>query len=68
MPYRILWILSIILGAYALNLGGTTAESVNLIWLIADVMNGFMAIPNLIALVLLSPMIFKLSKEYFIRK
>ena len=68
MPYRILWILSIILGAYALNLGGTTAESVNLIWLIADVMNGFMAIPNLIALVLLSPMIFKLSREYFIRK
>ena len=68
MPYRILWILSIILGAYALNLGGTTAESVNLIWLIADVMNGFMAIPNLIALVLLSPVIFKLSKEYFSRK
>jgi len=68
MPYRILWLLSIVLGAYALNLGGTTAESVNLIWLIADVMNGFMAIPNLIALVLLSPVIFKLSKEYFTRK
>ena len=68
MPYRILWLLSIVLGAYALNLGGTTAESVNLIWLIADVMNGFMAIPNLIALVLLSPVIFKLSKEYFARK
>ena len=68
MPYRILWLLSIVLGAYALNLGGTTAESVNLIWLIADVMNGFMAIPNLIALVLLSPVIFKLSKEYFSRK
>jgi len=27
-----------------------------------------MAIPNLIALVLLSPVIFKLSKEYFTRK
>ena len=56
------------LGSYSLELGGSTAESVNLIWLIADVMNGFMAIPNLIALVLLSPVIFKLSKEYFIRK
>ncbi len=67
-PYRVLWLLSIVLGAYALNLGGTTAESVNLIWLIADVMNGFMAIPNLIALVLLSPVVFKLSKEYFTRK
>ena len=31
-------------------------------------MNGFMAIPNLIALVLLSPVVFKLSKEYFTRK
>ena len=31
MLYRVLWLLSIILGAYALNLGGTTAESVNLI-------------------------------------
>jgi len=67
-PYRVLWILSIILGAYSLNLAGSTAESVNLIWLIADVMNGFMAIPNLIALVLLNPVIFKLSKEYFKRK
>ena len=68
MLYRVLWLLSIILGAYALNLGGTTAESVNLIWLIAGVMNGFMAIPNLIALVLLSPVIFQLSKEYFSKK
>jgi len=68
MPYRVLWLLSIILGAYALKLGGSTSDSVNLIWLIADVMNGFMAIPNLVALILLSPVIFKLSKEYFIRK
>ena len=66
-PYRVAWLLSIILGAYALNLGGSQAESINLIWLIADVMNGFMAIPNLIALVLLSPVIFKLSKAYFSR-
>ena len=66
-PYRIAWLLSIILGAYALNLGESQAESINLIWLIADVMNGFMAIPNLIALVLLSPVIFKLSKAYFSR-
>ena len=32
-PYRVLWLLSIVLGAYALNLGGTTAESVNLIFI-----------------------------------
>ena len=64
-PYRVLWIVSITLGASSLHLGGTTSESINLIWLIADVMNGFMALPNLIALVLLSPIIFKISKEYF---
>ncbi len=64
-PYRILWLLSIILGAYALNLGGQASDSISLIWLVADVMNGFMALPNLIALVLLSPVIFKISKEYF---
>ena len=56
---------SIILGAYALNLGGQASDSISLIWLVADVMNGFMALPNLIALVLLSPVIFKISKEYF---
>jgi AGCS family alanine or glycine:cation symporter len=60
-PYRILWILFIIVGAWASN-------NVELIWSLASFMNGFMAIPNLIALVLLSPVIFKLSKEYFIRK
>lgn len=60
-PYRILWIFFIIIGAWASN-------NVELIWSLASFMNGFMAIPNLIALVLLSPVIFKLSKEYFTRK
>ena len=36
-----------------------------LAWDIADTLNGLMAIPNLIALTLLSPTIIKLSKEYF---
>jgi AGCS family alanine or glycine:cation symporter len=36
----------------------------NLVWLLADVMNGFMAIPNLIALAVLSPVIFKITKDY----
>jgi AGCS family alanine or glycine:cation symporter len=35
----------------------------NFIWLLADVLNGLMAIPNLIALLLLSPVVFKLSKS-----
>ncbi len=66
-PFRILWLMSVVFGAYSLKLGDTTAESVNLIWLVADVMNGFMALPNLIALILLSPVIFKITKEYFIK-
>ena len=36
-----------------------------LAWDIADTLNGLMAIPNLIALALLSPTVVKLSKEYF---
>ena len=37
----------------------------SLAWNIADTLNGLMAIPNLIALALLSPTVIKLSKEYF---
>ena len=36
-----------------------------LAWAIADTLNGLMAIPNLVALALLSPVVVKLSKEYF---
>ena len=56
MPYRIAWVLAVFVGAIA-NLG--------FIWLVADIMNALMAIPNLIALLLLSPVIFRLSREYF---
>lgn len=37
----------------------------SLAWAIADTLNGLMAIPNLIAVALLSPVVIKLSKEYF---
>ena len=37
----------------------------DLAWAIADTLNGLMAIPNLIALALLSPIVVKLTKEYF---
>ncbi len=53
-PFRVLWILAIPLGAMA---------QLNFIWLLADTLNALMAVPNLIALLLLSPVIFKLSKE-----
>ena len=58
-PFRLLWVLAIPVGA------GT---DLGLIWLIADILNAFMAIPNLIALLLLSPVVFTLSREYFSRE
>ena len=36
-----------------------------LAWAIADTLNGLMAIPNLISLAFLSPVVIKLTKEYF---
>ena len=58
LPFRILWIAAIPLGAIA---------QLDLVWALADMLNALMAIPNLIALILLSPLVFKLTKEYFER-
>ncbi|MGY0218470.1 alanine/glycine:cation symporter family protein [Endozoicomonadaceae bacterium StTr2] len=58
-PYRILWILAIPAGAVL---------SLDFIWLVADTLNAMMAVPNLIALALLSPVVFKLAREYFARE
>ena len=55
IPYRIVWVVAVMTGALI---------KLNFVWLLADVMNGFMAIPNLIALALLSPVIFKITKDY----
>ncbi|MCF7980729.1 MAG: alanine:cation symporter family protein, partial [Pseudomonadales bacterium] len=59
LPFRLLWITAIPLGAMA---------QLGLVWAIADALNALMAIPNLIALVLLSPLVFRLSKEYFAKQ
>ena len=54
-----LWVIVIPIGAIA---------KLSLVWLIADTLNALMAIPNLIALLLLSPIIFKLTRDYFAAK
>jgi len=54
--YRWLWVLVVPIGAMA---------KLELVWAIADTLNALMAIPNLIALLLLSPVVFKLTREYF---
>lgn len=56
MPFRILWVLAIPLG---------TVTELNLVWLVADTLNAFMAIPNLVALLLLGPLVFRLTREHF---
>ncbi len=56
VPYRVLWIIAIPVGA---------ASQLDFIWLVADTLNAMMALPNLIALALLSPVVFGLTKKYF---
>ncbi|ART83149.1 sodium:alanine symporter family protein [Oceanisphaera profunda] len=56
LPFRILWVLALPIGA---------TQSLEFIWLLADTLNAMMAIPNLIALALLSPVVFRLTKVYF---
>ena len=55
-PYQVIFTLVVIVSA-TMDLG--------LAWDIADTLNGLMAIPNLIALIALCPVVFKLTKEYF---
>lgn len=58
-PYRVLWVLAIPVGA--------TIE-LRLIWDIADTLNAMMAIPNLIGLIILGPMVFRATKDYWEKK
>ncbi|MEQ9464684.1 MAG: sodium:alanine symporter family protein [Haliea sp.] len=56
LPFRLLWVAAIPVG---------TLIELEMVWLIADTLNAFMAIPNLIALLLLGPLVFRISREYF---
>ena len=53
--YRIIFLVIGIVGA---------VSQLDLIWAIADTLNGLMAIPNLIGLLILSPKIAKLTRDY----
>jgi len=41
------------------------SEKVDFVWNLSDTLNGLMAIPNLIGLLLLAPMVFKVTREHF---
>lgn len=58
-PYRILWVAAIPVGAIL---------KLDLIWAISDTLNAMMAVPNLIGLIILGPMVFRITKEYWDKK
>ena len=55
-PYRVVWILAIPVGALA---------QLDFVWLLADTLNALMAIPNLIALIILAPVVFQATRDYW---
>ena len=55
-PYRVAWVIFVALGAFL---------KLDLVWNISDVFNGLMAFPNLVALLLLSPVIARETRDYF---
>lgn len=56
MPYRLIFICLVAVGAFL---------ELELIWVLADIVNGLMAIPNLIGLLGLSGVIVSETKDYF---
>ncbi|MGT2959460.1 alanine/glycine:cation symporter family protein [Streptococcus caballi] len=54
--YRLIFVIMVALGGFL---------KLELIWIIADIVNGLMALPNLVALLALSPIIIKETKRYF---
>lgn len=59
LPYRILWIPMVVVG----SIGG-----LEFLWDLSDTLNGLMAIPNLIGVLLLSGTVISLTKEFFAKE
>ncbi len=55
LPFRLLWVIALPLGA---------TLSLDVVWLLADTLNALMAIPNLIALIALSPLVVNITRSY----
>ena len=56
MIYRVLWVVAAL---------GFANGKIDFVWNLSDTLNGLMAVPNLIGLLLLAPMIFKVTRDYF---
>ena len=57
--YRIVYVIFVFIGAVA---------EIQTVWLVADCFNALMALPNLVALIALSGVVVKTTKDYFARK
>jgi AGCS family alanine or glycine:cation symporter len=58
LPYRLVWLVFIYLGAVG---------SLHLVWDVADTLNGLMALPNLIGVLVSIPLLLRLKREFFAR-
>ncbi|MEA1986900.1 MAG: alanine:cation symporter family protein, partial [Candidatus Marinimicrobia bacterium] len=56
LPYKLVYVLFHFIGAIV---------SLEIVWGFGDIANGLMAIPNLIALILLAPVVVKMTKKYY---
>ena len=56
--YRLLYVAVVFVGPYL---------TVSVVWGLADTFNGLMAFPNLVALVLLSPVVWRTTKDFLQR-
>ncbi|MCY7071130.1 sodium:alanine symporter family protein [Streptococcus oralis] len=54
--YRVVFVLMVLLGGFI---------ELDMVWIIADIVNALMALPNLIALLVLSPVVVTETKKYF---
>ncbi|MCW5666591.1 MAG: sodium:alanine symporter family protein [Piscinibacter sp.] len=58
-PYRLAWTVFVLVGA---------VTQLDFVWLVSDTLNAFMAFPNLVSLVLLSPVVVKVTRDYWARR
>jgi len=54
-PYRVLWVMAVMIGSVA---------SLKMVWSLADITNGLMALPNLISLIFLNRVIVSETREH----
>lgn len=71
LPFRLSWVFVVMMGSFVLAFEKVFDFAANIrvmIWSVADALTGLMAAPNLVALIVLSPLVAKMTREYFARE